>query len=288
MSLDPSISKMLDAYRNVPLSEDQKIREILQQCALLGLARQNFFEHAAFYGGTALRILYGLDRFSEDLDFSLLAPEKRFHIEPYLEGLETELNAFGFDVSISIKEKKTQTAIVSAFLKTNTMNLLLAIQGHYQRKDLYPEAKIRIKMEVDTDPPTGFTLATKAVFTPVPFNVVTFDKSDLFAGKVHAALFRQWKQRVKGRDWYDLLWFLKDNTPLNLHHLSQRMLQLGNLEAGQELNPTSFKALCEKRINEIDWERAKEDVAPFIVQKEQLTVWGPDLFKQAIAKIAFK
>lgn len=288
MSLNPSIAKMLDLYRDIPLSEEQKMREILQQFALLGLARQNFFEHAAFYGGTALRILHGLDRFSEDLDFSLLKSNPNFNIAPYLEGLETELNAFGFDVEVNVKEKNHQTAILSAFLKTNTMNLLLAVQGHVKRRDLHPETKIRIKMEIDTDPPMGFTLDTHVVLNPVPFNVVTFDKSDLFAGKLHAALCRQWKQRVKGRDWYDLIWFLREKIPLNLTHLSQRMQQLGNLEPGKELDDASLRDLLEKKIDQIDWERAKEDVAAFITNHEQLDLWSPTFFKQIIKRIVIK
>jgi len=288
MSLNPSIIKMLDLYRGVPLSEEQKMREILQQFALLGLVRQNFFEHAAFYGGTALRILHGLNRFSEDLVFSLLVPNPNFNIVPYLEGLRAEINAFGFDVDVSVKEKNHQTAILSAFLKTNTMNLLLSVQGHYKKRDLHPESKIRIKMEVDTDPPLGFTLDTHVVLNPIPFNVVTFDKSDLFAGKLHAALCRGWKQRVKGRDWYDLIWFLGHRVPLNLKHLSQRMQQLGNLEQGIELTPNSLRVLLENKIDQVDWKAAKEDVAAFITDQAQLELWSPDFFKQITTRMIFK
>ena len=147
---------MLNRYQNSKISEQTKIREILQQAALLGLERHGFFEKAAFYGGTALRILYGLDRFSEDLDFSLLKPDPHFDFAPFLEGLKKELSSFGFDMKVTQKNKNIETSVVSAFMKMNTIKLYLAI-GDEKRSNMFNHnEKVQIKLEVDTDPPPYF------------------------------------------------------------------------------------------------------------------------------------
>ena len=188
MSL-PAIQDMVSKYRNSSLKQTDVLREILQQSALLGLSRLRFFEHAAFYGGTALRILYGLDRFSEDLDFSLLAPNPAFNFQPFLEGLEREMESLGFSVEALVKNDTPP--ILSAFVKGNTLNLLLTVaQDHSRPKGVHHDGKIRIKLEIDTDPPSGFTVESKLVLNPTPFYVSTYTLEDLFAGKMHAVLCR--------------------------------------------------------------------------------------------------
>ncbi len=152
MNFDISIKKMLESYPETTPQID-KLREILQQTALLGLSRHQFFEHAVFYGGTALRILYGLDRYSEDLDFSLIKPNPTFDFTPFLNGMHTELMAMGFELDISVRERSSDTGIWSAFLKANTFSLLLSIHEKTKIRGIHPEQKIQIKLEIDTDPP---------------------------------------------------------------------------------------------------------------------------------------
>ncbi len=212
------------------------LQEILQEIALLGLWRSKFFEHGAFYGGTALRILYGLDRFSEDLDFSLLRPNSKFQLHKYLAALEKEIQAFGFNVTIKLKNKSVASAVQSAFLKTDTATALVTITANEAISRDIPEGKVlRIKLEVDTELPPGFDTEIKYLLHPISFAVRTYTLPDLFAGKIHAILCRQWKNRVKGRDWYDLVWYVANYPRLHLSHLEERMRQSGHWQEKERL-----------------------------------------------------
>jgi predicted nucleotidyltransferase component of viral defense system len=277
MKLDSSIQKMLESYSDhVPVIE--KLREILQQTALLGLARHHFFEHAVFYGGTALRILYGLDRYSEDLDFSLMQPNSHFNFTPFIEGMHQELKAMGFELEIEARKKTVDTGIWSAFLKANTLSLLLSMHQR-KRKGIHPEQKVQIKLEIDTDPPlVHLPFESKLVMNPVPFYIGTYAIADLFAGKMHAVLCRHWQKRVKGRDWYDLIWYIQSGTPVNLPHLRARMCQTGHLQQASPFGIQELQNSLHKRIDEIDWEGAKSDIAVFIADKEKLTPWSSAFF----------
>ena len=226
-----NIKSIFNRYDKSKISEQTKIREILQQTALLGLERQGFFEKAAFYGGTALRILYGLDRFSEDLDFTLLKPNDNFDFTPFLEGMRRELSSFGFNMEVTKKVKSVETSIVSAFMKMNTIELYLTIGEETKAKSVTHNKKIQIKLEVDINPPPHVRFENHLVLNPVTFYVLTLHKSDLFAGKMSAILYRSWKGRVKGRDWYDLIWYIQNKVPLSLSYLGACMRQAGNLES---------------------------------------------------------
>ena len=206
--MNEALAQMLAAYTCRSLEDHLRaLREILQQIALLGLWRSKFFEKAAFYGGTALRILYGLDRYSEDLDFSLLAPMSKFDLSIYSNALQKELSAFGFNVRLEPIRKTAVSPVQSAFLKADTLNQLLVIQTPEEIvKRIHRGQVLKIKLEVDTNPPPGFATHTRYVLQPIPFAVRAYVLSDLFAGKMHAIFCRRWKQRVKGRDWYDLVW----------------------------------------------------------------------------------
>lgn len=282
MSFDSSITKMLESYTD-KISQVDKLREILQQTALLGLARHQFFEHAAFYGGTALRILYGLDRYSEDLDFSLIKADPDFDFHPFIEGMHRELEGMGFNLDVTVREKNQDSGIWSAFLKANTFALLLSIDQKSKIKGIHPEQKIQVKLEIDTDPPTiQLPLESKLVKNPVPFYVVTYGMSDLFSGKMHAVLCRAWQKRIKGRDWYDLIWYIQNDIPLNLAHLRERMLQMGHLPLGEIFGEKELSNRLKKRIDEIDWELAKSDVAPFIADKSRLDIWSSRFFHDLV------
>lgn len=285
MSFDASIQRMLNNYPD-SMPQLDKLREILQQTALLGLARHQFFQHAVFYGGTALRILYGLDRYSEDLDFSLLTPHPNFDFAPFLQGMHQELQAMGFELDVDIRKKKQDSAILSAFLKANTLSMLLSIQGRSKMKGVNPDQKIQIKLEIDTDPPLShLPLENKLVSNPIPFYVATYAIADLFAGKMHAALCRNWKNRVKGRDWYDLIWYIQNNTPVHLAHLRERMKQTKHLQSEEKLGKKELLDRLHAKIDEIDWESAKSDIAVFIPDKQRLSIWSPSFFHDLIDKI---
>lgn len=260
-----------------------KLREILQQTALLGLARHQFFQHAVFYGGTALRILYGLDRYSEDLDFSLVEPNPDFDFAPFLHGMHQEVMALGFELDIDLREKNANTGIWSAFLKGNTLSMLLSIHEKTKIRGIHPEQKIQIKLEIDTDPP-GFQLPleSKLVKNPVPFYVSTYAMADLFAGKLHAALCRNWGKRVKGRDWYDVIWYIQRGIPVNLAHLRARMKQTKHLLSEEKFEKRELLEKIRTKINAIDWELAKADISPFIPDKQRLALWSPSFFYDLI------
>lgn len=280
MSLDLSIKKMLENYPD-SMPQVDKLREILQQAALLGLARHRFFEHAAFYGGTALRILYGLDRYSEDLDFSLLQPNPQFIFDPFLQGMQRELEGLGFKLEVSSRKKNDETGILSAFLKANTLILMLSISEN-QMRGVHPDQKIQVKLEIDVNPPSILPQETKLVKNPVPFYIRTYRIIDLFAGKMHAVLCRSWQQRVKGRDWYDLIWYVQNGIPVNLDHLKDKMLQTGHLKPKETLDEKKLQELLKQRIDQIDWKLAKKDVEPFIADKKRLDLWSQTFFIDVI------
>lgn len=282
-----AIARMLGKYDLRTLEDyTRAIREILQELALLGLWRSKFFEKAAFYGGTALRILYGLDRFSEDLDFSLLRPDKELDLSTYNSALKKELEAFGFDVEVGKVGKAIESPIQSAFLKAETKNQLLVIRADQEIVKQIPRGQvIKIKLEVDTDPPPGFKTHTRYLMHPIPFAVRTYELPDLFAGKMHAVLCRRWKTRVKGRDWYDLVWYVANYPEINLAHLEQRMRQSGDWQKEESLTPVSLRDLLTEAINKLDIEQARQEVEPFVSQPETLAIWSKDFFLDVVSRI---
>jgi len=278
----PNIKSIYDRYEKSKIREQTKVREILQQTALLGLERQGFFEKAAFYGGTALRILYGLDRFSEDLDFTLLKPEEDFDFGPFLEGMAKEIKSFGFNMEVTKKVKNNESHIHSAFMKMNTIELYLAIGEEAKAQKLPHNEKIQIKLEVDVNPPGPARFENKLVLNPTTFYVLTLHKSDLFAGKMSAALYRAWKGRVKGRDWYDLIWYIQNQVPISLPYLEACLKQTGNDEP---LNRKRLIELLNDKIQSIDWESAKADVRTFISDPRALDIWSPKFFSDLVNHI---
>ncbi len=282
-----AVARMLAKYE--PKSVDDSVRalrEIIQEVALLGLWRAKFFEHAAFYGGTALRILYGLDRFSEDLDFSLLTPVPEFNLARYTASLEEELLAFGFNVRVEMVDKTAESAVQSAFLKANTRNELLVIEaGEDLMGQVAAGQVLKVKIEVDTDPPPGFSTQTRYLLHPIPFAVRSYSLPDLFAGKMHAVLFRRWKNRVKGRDWYDLVWYAANHPHLNLTHLEQRMRQTGHWDGDNRLSSADFTRLLREAIDRLDVNQARNDVAPFIKDQQVLALWSHEFFQDVAGRI---
>src|SRR3989338_6968623 len=260
------IKQMLQKY---PCHTEQEylnaLKEIFQEIALLGLWRAKFYEHAAFYGGSALRILYGLDRFSEDLDFTLLKPNKKFNLASYNQAIVDELASYGFEVKVIHKTKNVPTPIKSAFIKADTKKQLLEIDmpGDLVKK-FHRMHTIKIKMEVDTDPPGKFSTEAKTLLQPIPFSVSSLTLPDLFAGKIHALLCRPWVKRVKGRDWYDFVWYTARKIPVNLTHLKERLVQSEAWPKKQKLTIEDLKILLNQKIARTDFNQAKKDVLPFV------------------------
>ena len=285
--MNEAIRQILAKYEVRSLDDSVRaLREIMQELALLGLWRSKFFEQAAFYGGTALRVLYGLDRFSEDLDFSLLERNEKFDLASYNNALIRELSAFGFEVEIEGRKKSAGTAIQSTFLKANTRYQMITVEFDQSLIQQIPRnQKLNIKLEIDTDPPSGFTTTTKYLLLPIPFAVRTFSLPDLFAGKMHAALCREWKSRIKGRDWYDFVWFAANHPEMHLSHLEQRMRQTGHWEGGSTFTAREFFAMLARRISQINIDQARREVEPFVKNTESLTLWSRDFFLDVASRI---
>ena len=285
--IHPALAGLIDRYQ--PRSSDDyqnAVREIVQEIALLGLGRTPFYEHAAFYGGSALRIFHGLQRFSEDLDFSLLQPEPGFSLKPYLGAVADELTAWGFQFRAEGIEKTKRTPIESAFLKGSTMINLLQIGVPPEMVSRLPKDQlIRIKLEIDLDPPPGATTGFLSRLVPTPHQVRVYDLPSLFAGKLHAVLCRSWKSRVKGRDFYDLIWYAGRRTPLNLAHLEARMRQSGDWPRETPLDTPGLCKRLEERFAAVDFEQAKEDIAPFLKDPRELRLWSAQFFLELIPQI---
>lgn len=283
-----AIQRMLERYElNNLVDYKNAIKEIVQEITLLGLWRAKFFEHAVFYGGTALRILHQLDRFSEDLDFSLVNADPQFDLKVYEKAVEQELNSLGFDAKVEKKIKSTASAVDSAFVKMNTIqNLLLIGLPEPLKRGMHPDELMKIRFEIDTTPPVKNTATENhLLLLPIPFSIKSHQLHDLFAGKVHAALCREWKGRVKGRDWYDLVWFIARGIPINLYYLEQRMRQSGAWDTPEALASSGLQRLLEQKIASLDVDSAKSDVINFIKDPFQLEIWSKDFFMQIIRQI---
>lgn len=264
---------MLNEY---DLSTEQKKRnaifEVNQQVILAGLYHGGFFDKAAFYGGTCLRIFHGLNRFSEDMDFSLLTEDKNFNFTQYFAPIINQFALVGRDVEIKKKDKTSFGKVESAFLKDNTDTYDVVFQT---------EKTIKIKIEVDTQPPLLFSTEQKLLLLPSSFMVRCFSLPDLFAGKMHALVFRTWKHRVKGRDWYDFEWYVRHRVALNFKHLQERIRQFN----GMKMSLADFMELLRQRLSETNIAMVKDDVAPFLKNPQELSIWSNDYFLQLADKL---
>lgn len=274
------VKERLKSYRaKTAQQEKAALREIIQEITLLGLWRGKFFEHAAFYGGTALRILYQLDRFSEDLDFTALSKTNGNVLDRYLHAVRSELEACGFDVKVEKKPKSTNSTIDSAFVKADTEVHMIAVGSnfHAQKGEL-----LKVKFEIDTDPAQGFTTEAKPFFWPQVFSVLTCDLPSLFAGKLHATFCRKRVNNIKGRDWYDFLWYVARDIKPNYIYLESKLRQSGNWPASSDFTPDAFKEWAKDQLTNVDFETAKQDVRRFIANQRSLDGWSKDAFRAAI------
>lgn len=267
--MNSMIEQMLKQYHAESIYDKKNaIKEIMQEIVLCGLSRAGFFKKAAFYGGTALRIFYGLDRFSEDLDFSLMTEDKEFDLAAYFPVLEKEVRAFGLNVTITEK--------------------VMLFYANEPIAGIADSERIKIKFEVDVNPPKYATFERKYRLVPTPYEVNLYDESSLFAGKIHAVICRAWRSRVKGRDLYDYVFYLARRTPVNLKHLRERLLQSGYIADNTSCTLEDVKKMLFEKFENIDYEQAKGDVEPFIRDEGMLALWSSDFFRQITEELRDK
>ena len=276
MSTNEIFNQMLSAYdRTTEQQKRNAIFEVNQQIILAGLYNGGFFNEAAFYGGTCLRIFHGLQRFSEDMDFSLLAPNEDYDFTKYFQPIIDQFALVDRNVEIKKKDKKNFGKVESAFLKDNTDVYDITFQT---------EKSIKIKIEVDTQPPMSFHTEQKLLLLPESFMTRCFTLPCLYAGKMHALVYRAWKKRVKGRDWYDLEWYVRHNVPLNFTHLHERALQFNN----EDITKESFLEKLNEHLATTDINQVKADVLPFIRNPKEMAIWSNDYFLQLAQMIRFE
>ena len=268
--------EMVAAYN--PQNAEQRLNaqhQAMQQIVLAGLQKGGFFEHAAFYGGTCLRIFHNLPRFSEDMDFSLTEKNPSIHLENYFQAIQDVFAFTGKEVVITKKEKLNFGRVESAFLKEDTSAYDIAFRT---------EKTVKVKIELDTDPPLLFDTEQKLLMKPYSLMVRCFTLPDLFAGKMHALVYRNWKSRVKGRDWYDFEWYIRFNVPLNFKHLQERIREF----SGKEVSKEEFMQLLRERLSTADINQVKQDVLPFVDRPSDLNIWSNDYFLQLADRIRFE
>ena len=267
--------EMVAAYN--PQNAEQRLNaqhQTMQQIVLAGLQKGGFFEHAAFYGGTCLRIFHNLPRFSEDMDFSLTEKNPNIHLENYFQAIQDVFAITGKEVVITKKEKLNFGRVESAFLKENTSTYDIAFRT---------EKSVKVKIELDTNPPLLFDTEQKLLMKPYSLMVRCFTLPDLFAGKMHALVYRNWKTRIKGRDWFDFEWYIRFNVPLNFTHLQERIREF----SGQEVSKEEFMQLLRERLATADINQVKQDVIPFVDRPSELNIWSNEYFGLLADKLTF-
>lgn len=273
------IENMLSKYdiKN-KTDETNAMKEIIQEIVLCGLSRGGFFDVAAFYGGTALRIFYGLNRFSEDLDFALLEPNKEFDLSKYFSFIEKEVKSYGLNLTITAKQKTKESNITSAFLKGDTKEHILKFFPNENMKNVTSLKDIKIKFEVDVNPPSGAEYEFKYKLLPSPHQIRLYDESSLFAGKIHAVLCRGWNNRVKGRDLYDYIFYLSKNASINIELVKQKLMGSKIEGIDDSFNIIKLKNMLAEKFKQINYTEAKDDILPFIEDTDSLKLWSADFF----------
>lgn len=274
------VQKRLDSYNPTNSNEElNALKEITQEISLYALYKTGFFQKASFIGGTSLRILHGLERFSEDLDFSTNQKNENFNLDSYLEKAISYMNAYGYDLSIAGSEN-ADSNIKSRFLKDDSIKKILTFQHSQDFR-----SKIKVKVEVDINPPLGATQKIEYIDFPLNYPVVAFDLPSLMSGKLHALLCRRFN---KGRDWFDFLWYVSNKTKPNYELLSNALFQLGPWNGKKiQVDEIWIKQELKNKIEKIDWKETANDVKQFLKPKwiESLEHWNTDFFQDRVKKL---
>ena len=282
-----TINEMINLYNPKSLNENKAVlREILQSIVLIGLSRADFFKKASFYGGTALRIFYGLNRYSEDLDFTLNEKNDSFSLDPYIESIKTVALSYGIELDINIKKKKIKTPVESAFAKLNTYQTFINLKINDELASLlHKEENIKVKFEIDLNPAIGFNVESKWIDMPEFANIIVLDESSLFAGKLHAIICRNYKNTVKGRDYYDFLFYIKKRVKPNLNYLKNKLIESGKIKENDKFDIDTLKVMLKDRFEAVDFNQVKTDAERFVFNNEDLSYYSKELFINMINKL---
>ncbi len=269
------LKRRIDEYAAENAMEQENVlQEIMQHYVLASLSRSGFFTRAIFHGGTCLRIINGTNRFSEDLDFVLKRPDSTFCWHPYLEKVQEDCHREGIEFEAADKSK-AESVVQKAFLKTGSIGQILSFNFPFNRHN---SKKIKIKLEIDTNPPAGSRFETSYITFPSIAVITTQTLESGFAGKAHALLCRKY---VKGRDWYDYIWYVSQKIQPNFELLQNALFQQGPW-AGKKIAVTRewFLESLETVIRHINWDTAIQDVQRFLPVNEQLSIreWNMDFF----------
>ncbi len=276
------LNKRIEEYApENTLEQENILQEIMQYYILVSLSRAGIFSEAIFHGGTCLRIINGTNRYSEDLDFILKAPDSNFRWQKYLDRIYKDCIQEGINFEL-IDKSQADTAVQKAFLKTDSIGKILLLNLPYDR---HIEKKIRIKLEIDTNPPAGSGFETSYITFPSIAPITTQTLESGFANKAHALLCRKY---VKGRDWYDYIWYVSQKIQINYELLQNALFQQGPW-SGEAITVTKdwFIDSIEKIIRKIDWNIVQQDVRRFLPMGEQLSIreWNMDFFLYITGKI---
>lgn len=281
------IEEMINQYKPENLDETKAaLREILQSIVLIGLSRGGFFNKASFYGGTALRIFYGLNRYSEDLDFTLNEKDDTFNFEKYFKYIYEVASSYGLELEIITKTKRIETPIESAFAKLNTYQTFIKIKPNQDLiKIMHKDELMKVKFEVDCNPTLGFEAENKWLDMPEYASISVLDQSSLFSGKIHAILCRTYKNNVKGRDYYDFLFYIKNRIKPNLNYIRNKLIEVGKLQEEDEFNIEVLKKMLIEKIEQVDFNKVKEDAERFLFKNEKIDYYSKELFIDMIKKL---
>lgn len=282
-----TIEQLIKSYEPKTVEETKLvIKELLQKIVLIGLSRSNFFKYASFYGGTALRIFYSLNRYSEDLDFTLNEVNNDFALEPFIKKIEEIASSYGLEIIIQSKNKTINTPIESAFAKLNTYQTFISLKLDEKfTKLLHKDEVIKVKFEVDCTPSLGFNTESKRIDTPEFANIQILDKESLFAGKIHAILCRNYKNTVKGRDYYDFLFYIKNHIKPNLTYLKNKLIESKKINENDEFNIDVVKNMLKERFNIVNFNQVKNDAEKFVLNTEDLSYYSKDLFLDMVNRL---
>lgn len=281
------LEELINKNNKISIEEIRAIlRELLQRIILIGLSKSGFFSKASFYGGTALRIFYGLNRYSEDLDFTLNEMNSDFSLEPYINSINEVAKSYGLNLSIETRLKKIKTPIESAFAKLNTYEALIGLNIDEKAVRKFNKNElVKVKFEVDCTPPLGFTVEEKCIIEPEFASAIVLDKPSLFAGKIHAVLCREYKNNVKGRDYYDFLFYVKMGVSPNLTYLKNKLVDSNILKEEDELSIELLREMLHKKMEKIDFNLVKNDASRFVFRTEDLSFYSKEIFDEAIDRL---
>lgn len=282
-----TIEELIKLYNPKNINEMKlALKEVAQNIVLIGLSRANFFSKASFYGGTALRIFYGLNRYSEDLDFTLNKVDESFSLEPYINSIKEVCLSYGFKIDVEIKTKKVSTPIESAFAKLNTYQTFISLGVNDNLTNvLHKDETLKVKFEVDCYPSLGFNVENKWITNPEFATVNVLDLESLFAGKLHAILCRNYKNNVKGRDYYDFIFYINKKIKPNLLYLKNKLVESNKLSKLDDFNIDILKRMLINRFNEVDFSQVKQDAQKFTIKNENLNFYCKELFIDCLNRL---